>query len=91
MPQESNNNESRVTAEFVEKLQDLFIEHRSKLLTEDEYVSRKKLLIQSLLDKEPQDPQKFFAALIPSIERGYISAEEVSQISNSLAQRFERR
>ena len=74
-------------AEFVENLEDLYVEYKAKLLTEDEYVSRKSLLIGSLLDKGPLDPKKFFAELVPSIERGFLTAKEVSHISNTLAKK----
>ena len=73
-------------AEFVEKLEDLYVEHKAGLLAEVEYVARKKVLIESLLDKEPQEPKEFFAALVKPIERGQLSPAEVSRISNNIAQ-----
>ena len=73
--------ETTDTSEFVEQIEKLSKLHAANFLSEDEYLSKKKDLILSLLDKKPQDnPIDFFAALVSSVERGYLTEEEISQI-----------
>ena len=73
--------ETTDTSEFVEQIEKLSKLYAANFLSEDEYLAKKKALILSLLDKKPQgDPIDFFAALVPSIEKKYLTEEEVSQI-----------
>ena len=73
--------ETTDTSEFVEQIEKLSKLHAANFLSEDEYLAKKKDLILSLLDKKPQgDPIDFFAALVPSIEKKYLTEEEVGQI-----------
>ena len=79
--QEKIRKETTDTSEFVEQIEKLSKLHAANFLSEDEYLAKKKDLILSLLDKKPQgDPIDFFAALVPSIEKKYLTEEEVSQI-----------
>ena len=79
--QEKIRKETTNTSEFVEQIEKLSKLHSANFLSEDEYKAKKKDLILSLLDKKPQDdPIDFFAALVPSIEKGYLTEEEISQI-----------
>ena len=78
---EKTRKETTDTSEFVDQIEKLSKLHAANFLSEDEYLSKKKDLILSLLDKKPQgDPIDFFAALVPSIEKKYLSEEEVGQI-----------
>ena len=73
--------ETTDTGEFVEQIEKLSKLYAANFLSEDEYLAKKKALILSLLDKKPQgDSIDFFAALVPSIEKKYLTEEEVSQI-----------
>ena len=84
--QENIRKETTDTSEFVEQIEKLAKLHSANFLSVDEYSSQKKDLIQSLLDKKPQDnPIDFFAALVPSVERGYLTEEEISQIKEFVA------
>ena len=79
--QEKIRKETTDTSEFVEQIEKLSKLHSANFLSEDEYKAKKKDLILSLLDKKPQDdPIDFFAALVPSIEKKYLTEEEISQI-----------
>ena len=79
--QEKIRKETTDTSEFVEQIEKLSKLHSANFLSEDEYSSQKKDLILSLLDKKPQDdPIDFFTALVPSIEKKYLTEEEISQI-----------
>ena len=78
---EKARKETTDTSEFVEQIEKLSKLHAANFLSDDEYLAKKKALILSLLDKKPQgDPIDFFAALVPSIEKKYLTEEEVSQI-----------
>ena len=69
------------SSNFVTQLEKISKLHAAKFLSEEEYMSQKKDLILSLLDKKPQEAAiDFFSALIPSIEKGYLTEEEISQI-----------
>ena len=73
--------ETTDTSEFVEQIEKLSKLYAANFLSEDEYLAKKKALILSLLNKKPQgDPIDFFAALVPSIGKKYLTEEEVSQI-----------
>ena len=74
-----------VTSEFVMQLEKISKLHIANFLTDEEYQSRKKDLILSLIEKTPQEStEDFFAALIPSVEKGYLNKEEVSRIKELL-------
>ena len=84
--QENIRKETTDTSEFVEQIEKLAKLHGANFLSVDEYSSQKKDLIHSLLDKKPRDnPIDFFAALVPSVERGYLTEEEISQIKEFVA------
>ena len=84
--QEKIRKETTDTSEFVEQIEKLSKLHSANFLSEDEYKAQKKDLILSLLDKKPQDnPIDFFSALIPSIKKGYLTEEEISQIKKFVA------
>lgn len=79
--QEEIEKQATSTADFVTHLEKISKLHAASFLTEEEYQTQKKDLILSLLDKKLQDdPIDFFTALIPSIEKGYLSEAEISQI-----------
>ena len=74
-------NETTAASDFVEQIEKVSKLHSANFLSEAEYKAKKKDLILSLLDKKPQgDVMDFFAALVPSIEKGYLTEEEVEQI-----------
>lgn len=68
-------------AEFIEQLEKISKLHGANLLNQEEFNSRKKTLILSLADRKPKEAaEDFLAALIPSIERKYLSEPEIAQI-----------
>ena len=68
-------------SEFITQLEKISKLHGANLLNQEEYNSRKKDLILSLTDRKPrEDAEDFLTALIPSIERKYLSEAEVAQI-----------
>ena len=70
-------------SEFIAQLEKISKLHGANLLNQEEYNSRKKDLILSLVDRKPkEDAEDFLAALIPSIERKYLSESEIAQIKN---------
>ena len=74
-----------VTSEFVMQLEKISKLHIANFLTDEEYQSEKRTLILSLVKNPLQESKEdFFAALVPSIEKGYLSPEEVSQIKELL-------
>ena len=79
--QEEVKKQTIASSDFVMRLEKISKLHSAKFLTEEEYLSQKKDLILSLLEKKPrEDAVDFFSALIPSIEKGYLTETEISQI-----------
>lgn len=67
--------------DFAGQLDKLFKLHSVGLLDGEEFASKKKELILSLIDKKPrQSVEDFLAALIPSVEKGSVSPDEIGQI-----------
>ena len=57
-------------SEFIAQLEKISKLYGANLLNQEEFNSRKRTLIQSLVDRKPkEDAEDFLAALIPSIER----------------------
>ena len=68
-------------SEFIEQLEKISKLHGANLLNQEEFNSRKRTLILSLIDRKPKEAaEDFLAALIPSIERKYLSEPEIAQI-----------
>ena len=68
-------------SEFIAQLEKISKLYGANLLNQEEFNSRKRTLIQSLVDRKPkEDAEDFLAALIPSIERKYLSEPEIAQI-----------
>ena len=79
--QEEVKKQTIASLDFVMRLEKISKLHIVKFLTEEEYLSQKKDLILSLLEKKPrEDTVDFFSALIPSMEKGYLTEAEISQI-----------
>jgi len=69
------------SADFVSQLEKLAKLHDVNILSDDEYASRKKDLIVTLVDKRLNDQaEDFLAALVPSIKIGRLSETEIDQI-----------
>ena len=82
---EAKEKETISAENFVSQLGKLSKLHTTGFLTDEEYGSRKKDLILSLLDKQlPGSPEDFFTTLIPSVEKGHLNKEEVTQIKELL-------
>jgi TM2 domain-containing membrane protein YozV len=67
--------------DFVAQFHKLAKLHSASLLSEEEFLSRKKQQILTLVDRKPREStEDFLAALIPLIEQKYLSTSEVEQI-----------
>lgn len=71
------------SADFVSQLEKLAKLHDVNILSDDEYASRKKDLIVTLVEKRLKDQaEDFLAALVPSIKIGRLTETEIDQIKN---------
>ena len=78
---EKEASETISASEFIEQLEKISELYGAGLLNQEEYNSKKEDLIRSLVDRKlKENAEDFLAALIPSIERKYLSESEIAQI-----------